>query len=193
MSTSDTPRQPVATDIKFTASGAEVGSLHIGKRNSPRPTPETDADTRPYPLPEYAQRIRFEGNECVVVCPEEYEALYEKARKLERERDEARDWLVSYKESFAIATNEIAALRAEVNRYEAMEYPRLAYEVEQLRADKARLDWLDHRTTFVSLYHNPEGRPFVNFAGDTDERGLPRKHPNIRAAIDAAMQEGDIK
>lgn len=58
--------------------------------STPSDTPETDAEDRPYPSPEHAQRIRFEGNECVVMYPEEYEALYEKARKLERERDEAR-------------------------------------------------------------------------------------------------------
>ncbi len=46
-------------------------------------TPIVDSDKRLYPSPEYAQRIRFEGNECVVMAPEEYEALYELARRLE--------------------------------------------------------------------------------------------------------------
>lgn len=54
-----------------------------------RETPETDSDHRPYPLPEHAQRIRFEGCECVVMAPEDYEALYTHARNLERQRDEA--------------------------------------------------------------------------------------------------------
>ena len=47
-------------------------------------TPWTDADDRQYPLPEYAQRIQFEGRECVVMSPEEYEALYRHACQLER-------------------------------------------------------------------------------------------------------------
>ena len=54
-------------------------------------TPRTDADDRNYPSPEYAQRIRFEGNECVVMHPEEYESLYEKARQLERELNAAKE------------------------------------------------------------------------------------------------------
>ncbi len=56
-------------------------------------TPMVDADDRNYPSPEYAQRIRFEGNECVVMYPEEYESLYEKARQLERELNAASDKL----------------------------------------------------------------------------------------------------
>ena len=48
-------------------------------------TPRTDAENRPYPSPEHAQRIRFEGCECVVMYPQEYEALYERARAFERE------------------------------------------------------------------------------------------------------------
>jgi len=58
-----------------------------------RPTPETDSDSRPYPLPEHAQRIRFEGCECVVMAPEDYEALYAHARNLERQRDALREAL----------------------------------------------------------------------------------------------------
>lgn len=49
------------------------------------PTPRTDRDDRPYPSPEYAQLIQFEGSTCVVMAPEDYEALYEHARQLERE------------------------------------------------------------------------------------------------------------
>lgn len=48
-------------------------------------TPRTDRDDRPYPSPEHAQHIRFEGNDCLVMHPEEYEALYEQSRQLERE------------------------------------------------------------------------------------------------------------
>lgn len=48
-------------------------------------TPRTDRDDRPYPSLEHAQHIRFEGNDCVVMHPEEYEALYEQSRQLERE------------------------------------------------------------------------------------------------------------
>jgi hypothetical protein len=48
-------------------------------------TPRTDRDDRPYPLPEYTQHIQFEGCDCVVMSPEDYEALYEHARQLERE------------------------------------------------------------------------------------------------------------
>ena len=69
-------------------------------------TPRTDADDRSYPSPEHAQRIRFEGNECVVMHPEEYESLYEKSRQLEREltaiteeRDELLEEVKSLKES----------------------------------------------------------------------------------------------
>lgn len=54
-------------------------------------TPRTDADDRNYPSPEYAQRIRFEGCDCVVMHPEEYESLYEKARQLERELNAANE------------------------------------------------------------------------------------------------------
>lgn len=53
-------------------------------------TPRTDADDRSYPSPEHAQRIRFDGNECVVMHPEEYESLYEKSRQLERELNAAK-------------------------------------------------------------------------------------------------------
>lgn len=53
-------------------------------------TPETDAEDRTYPLPEYLQLITFEGSECAVLAPEEYEELYQKARRLERERNQAR-------------------------------------------------------------------------------------------------------
>jgi hypothetical protein len=48
-------------------------------------TPRTDADDRPYPSPDYTQHINFEGCDSVVMPPEEYEALYEHARQLERE------------------------------------------------------------------------------------------------------------
>jgi len=50
-----------------------------------RDTPRTDSDDRPYPSPEHAQRIVFEGCECAVMAPEDYEALYNHARQLERE------------------------------------------------------------------------------------------------------------
>jgi hypothetical protein len=48
-------------------------------------TPRTDADDRPYPSPDYTQHINFEGCDSVVMPPEEYAALYEHARQLERE------------------------------------------------------------------------------------------------------------
>jgi len=59
-------------------------------------TPRTDRDDRPYPSPEHTQRIQFEGCECVVMAPEDYESLYDHARQLERElaaRTEKRDAL----------------------------------------------------------------------------------------------------
>lgn len=65
-------------------------------------TPRTDADCRQYPSPEYAQRIIFEGCECVVLAPEDYESLYEHARTLERELSEM--------------TKERDALRADAER-----------------------------------------------------------------------------
>lgn len=58
-------------------------------QHEPGSTPETDRDARPYPSPEHAQHINFEGCDSVVMSPEEYEALYEQARKTERERNAA--------------------------------------------------------------------------------------------------------
>lgn len=52
-------------------------------------TPRTDAESRPYPSPEHAQRIVFEGCQRFVMAPEDYEALYEHARQLERELQDA--------------------------------------------------------------------------------------------------------
>lgn len=37
-----------------------------------------------WPTPEYTQRITFEGSECAVMAPEDYEALYNSHRTLER-------------------------------------------------------------------------------------------------------------
>lgn len=36
-----------------------------------------------WPSPEHAQRIQFEGCECVVASPEEYEALVDRLNRLE--------------------------------------------------------------------------------------------------------------
>lgn len=54
-------------------------------------TPRTDGDHRLYPLPEHAQRIMFDGSPCLAIAPEEYECLFEHARQLERELNEAND------------------------------------------------------------------------------------------------------
>jgi hypothetical protein len=48
-------------------------------------TPRVDCDTREYPRPEYIEHIVFEGRDCVVLSPEGYDELYEKARTLETE------------------------------------------------------------------------------------------------------------
>jgi len=53
------------------------------------PTPLTDAGE--WPTPEHAQEIVFEGRGCVVMSPEEYAALHEHARQLERELAEAKN------------------------------------------------------------------------------------------------------
>lgn len=63
-------------------------------------TPRTDNEE--WPAPKYAQEIVFEGCRCVVMAPEEYEALYEHARTLERE--------------LAAVTRELDEARAEVER-----------------------------------------------------------------------------
>lgn len=57
---------------------------------SDAPTPEVDCDIRTYPNPEHLELIQFDGCTVGVIAPESYEELYEKARRLERERDEAR-------------------------------------------------------------------------------------------------------
>jgi hypothetical protein len=98
--------------------------------------------------------------------------------------------------AFEVRLPEHAALKE--HTYEWDQHLKLESALTRLRAlvdgapegptDKEMLDWLDHRTTFINLYHNPEGKPFVSFAGDSDERGMPRKHPDIRSAITAAMK-----
>lgn len=54
-------------------------------------TPRVDSDNRSYPRPEYAEEIVFEGSRHVVISPEAYEELYEIARTLERELNEANE------------------------------------------------------------------------------------------------------
>jgi len=70
--------------------GTITGTFQPSQSQPMTPTPRTDADDRQYPLPEHAQRIQFEGCECVVMAPEDYEALYEHARQLERELEKAK-------------------------------------------------------------------------------------------------------
>lgn len=48
-------------------------------------TPRVMSDDRGYPLPEHTQHIVFEGADCVVMAPEDYEALFGVAMSLERE------------------------------------------------------------------------------------------------------------
>lgn len=48
-------------------------------------TPRVMSDDRGYPLPEHTQHIVFEGADCVVMAPEDYEALFGVALSLERE------------------------------------------------------------------------------------------------------------
>jgi len=55
---------------------------------APAATPRTESGE--WPTPEYAQRIMFEGCDSVVMAPEDYEALYELARTLERENADLR-------------------------------------------------------------------------------------------------------
>lgn len=62
-------------------------------------TPRTDA-AESWGTPQYCEHITFEGCDCAVMPPEEYEALFEHARTLERElaavtaeRDALRDVL----------------------------------------------------------------------------------------------------
>lgn len=76
-------------------------------------TPETDRDDRQYPLPEYTQRIQFEGSECVVIGPEDYEALYEHARALERKLSMCRDVLKLYDDAFCDGPENCGYLRFE--------------------------------------------------------------------------------
>lgn len=93
------------------------------------PTPRTDADNREYPSPEYAQRIQFEGCGCVVMAPEDYEALYEHARTLERELAEANEQLKSARsqgehlpvpaQQWRVVREELSDLRAALATAEA--------------------------------------------------------------------------
>ena len=83
-------------------------------------TPRTDRDDRPYPSLEHAQHIRFEGNDCVVMHPEEYEALYEQSRQLERE--------------LAAVTADLK-FRRELGALQQQEYDKVTAERDVLRAD----------------------------------------------------------
>lgn len=51
--------------------------------NNQSDTPLTSISAS-WPSPERIQHIQFEGCDCAVLAPEEYEALYEHARTLER-------------------------------------------------------------------------------------------------------------
>lgn len=66
-------------------------------------TPRTD-EAELWGAPQYAEHITFEGCDCVVMPPEEYEALFEHARTLKRE--------------LAAVTAERDALRADARRYQ---------------------------------------------------------------------------
>ncbi len=46
-------------------------------------------DPKPYPSPEHCQLIQFEGSTCVVMSPEDYEALFSYAHTLETELAQA--------------------------------------------------------------------------------------------------------
>jgi hypothetical protein len=69
----------------------EISSAVVdgGEKDSAVPTPRTAqwtaSDSRPYPSPEHTQIIQFEGASCVVMAPEDYEALFRHAEATERE------------------------------------------------------------------------------------------------------------
>jgi hypothetical protein len=89
---------------------------------APAATPRTESGE--WPTPEYAQRIMFEGCDSVVMAPEDYEALYELARTLERENADLRAQLAEVKE--ALAGDDYASLPSD--------YP-LARMAHTIRAD----------------------------------------------------------
>lgn len=77
------------------------------------PTPRVDSDSRSYPSPEQASRILFEGRQCVVMAPEEYEDLYRLARLMEKElmdsRETADDWMGRH---YALHSKNVALVEA---------------------------------------------------------------------------------
>lgn len=113
---------------------------------APAATPRTESGE--WPTPEYAQRIMFEGCDSVVMAPEDYEALYELARTLERENADLRGKLANeiniaagWKATAEVAEAKLATARADERercakvleaRAESVEGPTNAYAVGEL-------------------------------------------------------------
>lgn len=108
------------------------------------PTPETDGDDRNYPLPEYLQLIQFEGATVGVIAPEDYEELYNKSLRLERERNEAKVEAETMRQHHKNTETVCANLQEELARRDAIyssgtvvinndEYAALVNEVTELR------------------------------------------------------------
>lgn len=112
-------------------------------------TPDTDSEDRGYPSPEHAQRIQFEGCECVVMSPEEYESLYGRARQLEIALIELRAWKESSLaverewDAQAIAESLGATLGQSCRQVVATEVPRLLQRVKDLEGElkKSKSRW----------------------------------------------------
>lgn len=81
-------------------------------------TPRTDAPlsetSEDWPRPQYAQEISFEGRGCVVMAPEEYEALFNYAQKLECDLASTRAERDGWK---SLSVTVIAADNPSVNEY----------------------------------------------------------------------------
>lgn len=66
--------------------------------------PRVDTDGREYPHPDHAQIIQFEGCDCVVMSPEDYQSLWDVACQLERELNEANSGKKKYHDTLVNIT-----------------------------------------------------------------------------------------
>ncbi len=120
------------------------------------------------------------------------------ARKLERERDEARKERDEYASRFAQVVPLLVELRsanAAIGKLgedilsDAVklrkERDELRAEVEQLQADKARLDWLDSFNNTVTIQCE-DGGIWIEIEDYKKVNDEPEK--SLRDAIDAAMK-----
>ena len=73
-------------------------------------TPRTNA-CQGWPHPHHVEHIRFEGCDVLAVAPEDYEALFEHARTLERERDSLSRFVDSLWADLCATDREVARLR----------------------------------------------------------------------------------